>query len=78
MKDNTQEVLLEKLARRVKQLREEKGLTQYQCYIDTKIHFGRIERGERDISFTTLFKLCDFFEMNVDEFLNQPFREIDS
>lgn len=69
MKDNTQEVLLGKLALRVKQLREEKGLTQYQCYVDSKIHFGRIERGERDISFTTLFKICEFFEISVKEFL---------
>ena len=73
MKDKTQNLLLEKLAHRVKELRKEKGLTQYQCYLDTKIHFGRIERGERDISFTTLFKLCDFFDITPKEFFENIF-----
>ena len=60
-------VLLE-LAKRIKTLRKRKGLTQAECYNDTGINFGRIERGIRDISFTTLLKLCAYFEIPAKDF----------
>ncbi|MNK09784.1 anaerobic benzoate catabolism transcriptional regulator [compost metagenome] len=64
---NKQEILLT-LAKRVKELRNEKGLTQEDVYNDTGIHLGRIEQGKRDISFTTLCKLADYFEVNLSDF----------
>lgn len=73
MKGASKDILLRKLADRVRELREAKGLTQYQCYLDTMIHFGRIEKGERDISFTTLKKLSDFFGLTMEEFLGDHF-----
>jgi transcriptional regulator with XRE-family HTH domain len=68
MSDKVKKELLLKLAKRVKQLRLEKGLTQAQACIDSKIHFGRIEQGKRDISFTTLFKVCEYFEISANDF----------
>lgn len=70
--DDDKEILLE-LANRIKALRNDKGLTQAECYDDTGINFGRIERGVRDISFTTLVKICGYFNVSVDEFLKGIF-----
>ena len=61
------EILLH-LANRVKQLRKEKGVTQEQMYNDTGIHVARIEQGKRDISFTTLVKMAEYFETSLGEF----------
>ncbi|TSJ42260.1 helix-turn-helix domain-containing protein [Fluviicola chungangensis] len=64
---NKHELLLT-LAKRVKELRNEKGLTQEDVYNDTGIHLGRIEQGKRDISFTTLCKLADYFGTDLNQF----------
>lgn len=61
------EVLLN-LAKRIKELRLEKKLTQEEVYNDTGIHVARIEQGKRDISFTTLTKIADYFEVSLDKF----------
>ncbi len=65
---NTEKLLW--LAKRVKELRTSKNLTQLQCYLDTNIHFGRIEQGKRDISFTTLCKICEYLEITPNDFFN--------
>ena len=74
MKDTNKRILLIQLAKRIKELRKEKNLTQIDCYNDTNIHFARIEQGKRDISFTTLFKICEYFEISMDEFLKDNFK----
>ena len=61
------EVLLH-LAKRVKELRLEKGVTQEQMYNDTGIHVARIEQGKRDVSYTTLVKMAVYFERSLAEF----------
>jgi len=65
--------LLKILAKRVKQLREDRGLTQEDAYNDTGVHFGRIEQGQRNISFTSLNKLCEYFEISLKEFFSKDF-----
>ncbi|MEN9439997.1 MAG: hypothetical protein RLZ33_73 [Bacteroidota bacterium] len=61
------EVLLN-LAKRIKELRLEKKLTQEEVYNDTGIHVARIEQGKRDISFTTLTKIADYFKVSLGYF----------
>lgn len=56
------------LAKRIKSLRSECGLTQLQFLHETNIHIGRIEQGKRDISFTTLCKICDYFKISLEDF----------
>lgn len=56
------------IAKKAKELREEKGISQADFYNDTGIHIGRIEGGERDISASTIKALCDYFEITVSEF----------
>ena len=66
MKTN-EEILLE-LANKLKGLRKIKGVTQEQVYNDTGIHIARIEQGKRDVSYTTLIRLAEYFEVALDEF----------
>ena len=66
-KENNTE-LLAWLAARTKELRLQKGLTQLQSFHETNVHIGWIEQGKRDISFTTLIKLCDYFNITPEEF----------
>jgi len=70
--DDNKEILLD-LANRIKTLRHERKLTQAVCYDDTGINFGRIERGVRDVSFTTLVKICKYFNVSINEFLEDIF-----
>lgn len=70
--NNTEKLLLE-LAKKVKALRQGKGITQEDAFNDTGIHFGRIEQGKRDVSFSTLKKICDYFEITMSEFLSEGF-----
>ncbi len=69
--DNKKELL--KLAHKVKKLRTEKGVTQEDAYNDTGIHFGRIEQGKRDVSYTTLLKISIYFELSLQEFFGKGF-----
>ena len=73
MKSHGKEELLLKLANRVKELRLKRNLTQEDAYNDTGIHFGRIERGKRDVSFSSLKNICDYFEISLEEFFSKVF-----
>lgn len=69
--------LLIELAKRVKSLRKERGLTQENCLNDTGIQFSRIEQGKRNISFTTLYEICNYFNISLTEFFANHFDNID-
>lgn len=60
--------LLLTLANRLKALRKQKNVTQEDVYNDTGIHVARIEQGKRDISFTTLCKLAEYFDVELNTF----------
>lgn len=64
------DILLE-LAKRIKFLRKERKLTQEDCFNDTGIHFARIEQGKRDISYSTLHKICNYFEITPQDFFRK-------
>jgi transcriptional regulator with XRE-family HTH domain len=68
MERKVNQELLNFIAQRIKTLRNEKGLTQEDFYNDTSIHIGRIELGKRDISVSTLSKICDYFGISIKEF----------
>ncbi len=59
--------LLRNLATKLKGLRKTKNVTQEQVLNDTGIHIARIEQGNRDVSYTTLCKLADYFEVGLGE-----------
>ena len=61
--------LLKRIAVVVKQLREEKGLSQEEVYNDTNIHIGRIETAKTNISVSSLSALCKYFKIKLSEFM---------
>lgn len=63
--------LLNKIARRLKHLREDKGLSQEQVYNETDIHIARIELGKINITVSTLSKLCIHYEVSLTAFFSQ-------
>lgn len=62
---------LQKIALVLKQLREEKGVTQKMVYQETNIHIGRIETAKIDIRVCTLSLLCKYFDISVPDFLER-------
>lgn len=62
------EILLKKIAMRVKELREKKGMSQVQVYNESDIHIARIEATTYNLSVSTLSKLCDYFEISLADF----------
>jgi transcriptional regulator with XRE-family HTH domain len=65
MEDFSKEDALIKLAKQVKKLRKEKGVSQQNAYNDTGIHFARIEQGKRDVSYTTLIRICQYLNISL-------------
>lgn len=75
MVDTQKEILLKHLSIRLKELRKAKGVTQQDVLNDTGILISRIEQGKRDISIYTLYKLCEYFEIEFSEFFNKDNNE---
>jgi transcriptional regulator with XRE-family HTH domain len=65
---NINKRLLLSIAKRIKELRTEKGITQEVFYNDTGINIGRIERAIRDFSMTTLEAICSYLGVSLEEF----------
>ena len=63
--------LLETVARKLKQLREAKGLSQRIVYIDTDFNIGQIEVGKTNITISTLSRLCKYYGTSLKEFFNE-------
>ena len=60
--------LLLKIARRIKQLREERNISQEVFYFDTEIHIARIETAKTNITVSTLKDICDYFSISLADF----------
>jgi transcriptional regulator with XRE-family HTH domain len=65
------EILLNKIALRLKALREDKGISQEQLYNETDIHIARIETAKYNISVSTLSKLCKYFKISLTDFFSK-------
>jgi transcriptional regulator with XRE-family HTH domain len=61
-------ILVSKIANRIKQLREEKGISQDSFFIDTDIHIARIESGRSNMTVSTLSAICDYFGITLSDF----------
>jgi len=62
------EVLLKKMAARLKFVREKAGVTQEQFFNDTGIHLARIETGTSNITISTLDAICRYFNITIEQF----------
>lgn len=63
--------LLHKIALKLKQLREKKGLSQVDVLNETDIHIARIETAKVNVSVSTLSKLCKYFDISLSEFFKK-------
>ena len=70
-KQRFNKVLLLKIAQRIKQLREEKDISQDLFYIDTDIHIARIETGKLNIRVSTLQDICEYFGISLSDFFKE-------
>jgi DNA-binding XRE family transcriptional regulator len=70
-KQRCNQELLNKIAKRIKQLRDEKNISQEMFYIDTDIHIARIEVGKVNISVSTLQDICDYFSISLSDFFKE-------
>lgn len=70
-KQLSKEEALQKLAKRVKELRIERGYTSYEYFAYehniSRAQFGRYERGE-DLRFSSLLKVCNALGVTLEEF----------
>jgi transcriptional regulator with XRE-family HTH domain len=73
MKKITKEEALINIAKRVKWLRQQKGISQQNAYNDTGIHFGRLEQANSDVGYLTLLRICDYFEISLADFFKEGF-----
>lgn len=57
----------------IKQIREEKGLTQQQLAELINMHrsnYSKVESGERDLSIEAINKVAKYFGMTIDQLVN--------
>lgn len=76
--DFSKEEILQKLAKRIKELRIAKGYSSYEYFAYehniSRAQYGRYERGE-DLRFSTLAKIINAFGITTKEFFAEGFEE---
>jgi transcriptional regulator with XRE-family HTH domain len=70
------QVLINAIAARIKQIRESKGITQEVFVYDTNINIGRIEAGQINVSVSTLEAICRYFGISLKAFFAEGFDEV--
>ena len=71
---------MEILGKRLKELREQKGLTQKELAqtlgLSSKSTITNYEQDDRDPDYETLIKIANYFEISVDYLLGQTDKEL--
>ncbi len=67
-KQQRNEKLIFAIGKRLQYLRNNKGVSQIDVYIETNINVKRIEAGTQNISVSTLSLLCDYYGVTLEEF----------
>ncbi|SHL58057.1 helix-turn-helix domain-containing protein [Chryseobacterium polytrichastri] len=79
--DFSKEETLQKLAKRIRELRIAKGYSSYEYFAYehniSRAQYGRYEKGE-DLRFSTLAKIINAFGMTMKEFFEDGFEEKDN
>lgn len=77
--DFSKEETLQKLAKRIKELRIARGYSSYEYFAYehniSRAQYGRYEKGE-DLRFSTLAKIINAFGINMKEFFSEGFEDI--
>jgi len=65
----------ENFGKRLRELRNEKGISQekfsFECELD-RTYIASIEKGKRNVSIVNVEKIAKAFNMSVSEFFNSP------
>lgn len=78
MKQERDNAILEYIARKCKELRAERDVSQEIVYEDTGLHIGKIETAKKNVTISTLTKLCRYYGITIEEFFagtNYPPKE---
>ena len=62
------DILLKKIAKKLRLLRNQLELTLEEVYNDIDVHVGRIESGNTNISVSTLAKICKYYKISLVDF----------
>lgn len=62
--------LVIEVAKTLRRIREEKGVSQDVVDMDIDTNTSRIERGQANITISTLSKLCKYYGITLQEFFN--------
>lgn len=68
-----EQVLLKKVAKRIRALREDRGMTQQElaALLDyEKSNLSRLESGKVNIKLSTIYKIAQAFEISMSELLD--------
>ena len=75
-KDELTKTQIERLGKRIRQIRLSKGYTNYESFAYEhnipRPQYGRYERGE-DLKFSSLLKVLKGFDMSLQEFFSEGF-----
>lgn len=63
--------LLKYIAAKSKEFRKDKNITVRDFMDTTGVHISRIEQADRDISVSTLSKICKELNISMSEFLKE-------
>lgn len=58
------------VGKRLAEIRIKAEKTHEDVYFDTHIHIGRIETGKYNISISTLYELCNYYGISIQEFFS--------
>lgn len=61
--------LLNYIASKCKELRAKRGVSQEAVYEDTRINIGKVETAKKNITVSTLSKLCRYYNISLIDFL---------
>lgn len=64
------EILLQKIASKIKTLREERGISQKEVHNVTDINIDRLEGAKVNVTVGTIQKLCKYFKISLADFFS--------
>lgn len=67
-KQRRNDKLLAIVGQKLIELRKARGLSQQIVYIHTGIDMDMVERGEYNITLSTLTELCNYYKISLNEF----------
>ena len=62
------DIFISKIGKELRSLRNAKGVSQINVYIDTNVNVKRIEAGTQNISVSTLAVLCEYYGISLKDF----------